>query len=68
MSDADQRYWNNHAKNYDRSMALLGEPIPRMVELVGEAVRGLERVLEVAAGTGLVTPALAVGAGGIAAD
>lgn len=62
MSDADQSYWDKHAKNYDRSMALLGGPIPRMVELTGEATRGLGRVLEVAAGTGLVTPALAAGA------
>lgn len=33
-----------------------------MVELAGEGTRGLGRVLEVAAGTGLVTPALANGA------
>ena len=33
-----------------------------MVELAGEATRGLGRVLEVAAGTGLVTAALAAGA------
>lgn len=52
-------YWNLHAKNYDRSMMLIGRPIPRMVELAAEAVRGASRVLEVAAGTGLVTPALA---------
>lgn len=52
-------YWNFHAKNYDRSMMLLGRPIPRMVELAAEAVRGAERVLEVGAGTGLVTPSLA---------
>lgn len=58
----DRNYWDKHAKNYDRSMALFGGPIPRMVELVGEAVRGATRVLEVAAGTGLVTPALAAGA------
>lgn len=52
-------YWNRHAGNYDRSMVLLGKPIPRMLELVAEAVRGKERVLEVAAGTGLVTAMLA---------
>jgi phosphatidylethanolamine/phosphatidyl-N-methylethanolamine N-methyltransferase len=58
--DKDGRsYWDRHAKNYDRSMALLGGPIPRMVDLVGEAVDGSSRVLEVAAGTGLVTPAVA---------
>lgn len=52
-------YWDRHAKNYDRSMVLIGRPIPRMVELAAEAVQGASRVLEVAAGTGLVTPALA---------
>lgn len=57
--DRDRAYWERHAKNYDRSMALLGRPIPRMLVLVGEAVRGAERVLEVAAGTGLVTTTLA---------
>ena len=37
MNDNDERaYWEQHAKNYDRSMALLGRPIPRMVELAGD--------------------------------
>ena len=64
----DKHYWDKHAKNYDRSMSLLGRPIPRMVELAGEATRGLGRVLEVAAGTGLVTPALAAGAAEVVAS
>lgn len=67
MTDGNRSYWDKHAKNYDRSMSLLGRPIPRMVELAGEASRGLGRVLEVAAGTGLVTPALAAGAGEVIA-
>jgi ubiquinone/menaquinone biosynthesis C-methylase UbiE len=67
MIEGDRRYWDKHAKNYDRSMLLLGRPIPRMIELVGEATRGMGRVLEVAAGTGLVTPALAAGAGEVIA-
>ncbi|MFZ5445115.1 MAG: class I SAM-dependent methyltransferase [Myxococcota bacterium] len=67
MTDRNRDYWDRHARNYDRSMALLGRPIPRMVELAGEATRGLGRVLEVAAGTGLVTPALAAGAGEVIA-
>lgn len=54
-----REYWNRHARNYDRSMAILGGPIPRMVELAAEAVRESARVLEVAAGTGLVTTSLA---------
>ena len=48
MTDRNRDYWDRHARNYDRSMALLGRPIPRMVELAGEATRGLGRVLEVA--------------------
>jgi phosphatidylethanolamine/phosphatidyl-N-methylethanolamine N-methyltransferase len=59
MMDDGRAYWNRHARNYDRSMALLGKPLPRMLTLVAEAVSGLDRVLEVAAGTGLVTAAIA---------
>ena len=67
MTDEGRKYWDTHAKNYDRSMALLGRPIPRMVELAGEGVRGVARVPEVAAGTGLVTPALAAAANDVVA-
>jgi phosphatidylethanolamine/phosphatidyl-N-methylethanolamine N-methyltransferase len=59
MSNDERRYWERHAKNYDRSMTLLGRPLSRMVELTAESVRGASRVLEVAAGTGLVTRAIA---------
>jgi ubiquinone/menaquinone biosynthesis C-methylase UbiE len=63
MTERDERaYWERHAKNYERSMVLLGGPVPRMVALAAEAVRGAEKVLELAAGTGLVTRALAHGA------
>ena len=58
MSDRD--YWERHARNYDASLRwVLGRPLPRMLELASEAVRGKARVLEVAAGTGIVTSALA---------
>jgi phosphatidylethanolamine/phosphatidyl-N-methylethanolamine N-methyltransferase len=52
-------YWERNARRYDASLRVLGQPLPRMLELVGEAVQGSGRVLEVAAGTGLVTPLLA---------
>lgn len=52
-------YWNRHARTYDLSMVLLGGPLPKMVELVAAAAQGAQRVLEVGAGTGLVTVALA---------
>jgi phosphatidylethanolamine/phosphatidyl-N-methylethanolamine N-methyltransferase len=58
--DARERgYWERHAKRYDRATRLLARPVPRMLELAAEAVRGKARVLEVAAGTGLVTTAIA---------
>jgi len=52
-------YWDQHAKDYDRSMWLLGKPVPRMLELTREAVIGTAVVLEVGAGTGIVTQVLA---------
>jgi len=58
-SGRDKRYWERHAQKYDLSMRLIGKPMPRMAELAAEAVRGAGRVLEVAAGTGLVTAAIA---------
>ena len=66
MND-DVDYWNRHARRYDRSMLVLGRPVPRMVALAGEAVRGMPRVLEVAAGTGILTTALARAAGEVVA-
>lgn len=65
MSDRD--YWERHARNYDRSMVLLGGPMKRTVELCAESVQGCDRVLEVAAGTGLVTSAIAGAAGEVVA-
>ncbi len=60
MKTRDGRtYWERHAANYDRSMAILGGPLSRMVTLAAEDVPEGARVLEVGAGTGLVTVALA---------
>ena len=47
-------YWERHARNYDRSLKVLGRPLPRMVALATETLRGCGHVLEVAAGTGLL--------------
>jgi phosphatidylethanolamine/phosphatidyl-N-methylethanolamine N-methyltransferase len=58
-SDQDRDYWERHARKYDASLRVLSRPLPRMLELTAEAVRGAEHVLEVAAGTGLVTMAIA---------
>jgi phosphatidylethanolamine/phosphatidyl-N-methylethanolamine N-methyltransferase len=61
-SGKDRGYWERHAQRYDRSLTLLSRPMPRMLELTAEAVRGAASVLEVAAGTGLVTAALGLAA------
>lgn len=58
---AGRSFWDRHASTYDRSMRLLGRPMPRMTELVLEEVRGLDEVLEIGAGTGLLTVPLARG-------
>ena len=67
QQDTERRYWERHAAKYDLSLRPLGRPLPRMLELVAEAVSGRARVLEVAAGTGLVTPVLAKAAGEVVA-
>lgn len=54
-----REFWERTASSYDRSMLLLGGPIPAAVERVVEVVRGSGRVLEVASGTGLFTVAMA---------
>ncbi len=58
-SDRDRQYWENHARGYDASLRVLAKPLPRMLELVAAACRAAGRVLELAAGTGLVTTAIA---------
>jgi phosphatidylethanolamine/phosphatidyl-N-methylethanolamine N-methyltransferase len=59
MMDAGRGYWERHAKRYDKSTRFLSRPVPRMLELAVEAANGKARVLEVAAGTGLITTAIA---------
>lgn len=60
-------YWERHAKRYDRSTRFLSRPVPRMLQLAASAVQGKARVLEVAAGTGLITAAIAGGVGELVA-
>lgn len=51
-------YWARHARRYDRATLALNRNFGRMAEDVAAKVAGLE-VLELAAGTGLVTRELA---------
>jgi phosphatidylethanolamine/phosphatidyl-N-methylethanolamine N-methyltransferase len=57
--DAGRAYWERHASRYDASFKALDRPFARMLERTAEAVRGAPQVLEVAAGTGLVSAVLA---------
>ena len=59
MGDDGRAFWERTAGRYDLSMTLLGGPMDAMVAMVVDEVTGLGPVLEVAAGTGLVTQAIA---------
>ena len=59
MPDDGKIFWERTAGRYDLSMLLFGGPLEAMLPLVVEEVDGLERVLELAAGTGLVSAAIA---------
>jgi ubiquinone/menaquinone biosynthesis C-methylase UbiE len=58
--ERDRDFWERNARRYDRvTTGFFGRPLPRALELTASAVSGAERVLEVAAGTGLMTAAIA---------
>ncbi len=59
MPSEGRAFWERSAAQYDRSMLLFGGPLHAMLPLVADEVHGLDRVLELAAGTGLVTAAIA---------
>jgi ubiquinone/menaquinone biosynthesis C-methylase UbiE len=60
MPEANRDFWERAAPGYDRvARGLLGRPLPRMVQLTADGVSGAGAVLEVAAGTGLLTAAIA---------
>lgn len=58
-AEPGRSFWEDAARRYDRSMWLLGGPMPEVCARVAEVLRGAERVLELASGTGLVTEAIA---------
>jgi len=58
--DRDRDFWERKAPQYDRvAKGLFGRPLPRVLELTASGVSGAGTVLEVAAGTGLMTAAIA---------
>ncbi|HJN72509.1 MAG TPA: class I SAM-dependent methyltransferase [Myxococcota bacterium] len=54
----DGEYWEKNARRYDRATLLLNKNFSGMAQAVADAVAGSEDVLEIAAGTGLVTAAV----------
>ena len=65
---SDRNYWERHARRYDTPMRwFIGRSLPRLLGMASEAVRGKGRVLEVAAGTGIVTSAIAQTCGSVVA-
>lgn len=58
--DRDQDFWQRKAPQYDRvAKGLFGRPLTRVLELTANGVAGGDNVLEVAAGTGLITAVIA---------
>jgi phosphatidylethanolamine/phosphatidyl-N-methylethanolamine N-methyltransferase len=59
MRSSGVDYWDRLAEAYDGRTAFLNAPMPPMIARAEGALRGRKRVLEVAAGTGLVTEGIA---------
>jgi phosphatidylethanolamine/phosphatidyl-N-methylethanolamine N-methyltransferase len=58
--DRDRDFWDRKAQQYDRvAKGVFGRPLPRVLELTANGISGADTVLEVAAGTGLMTAAIA---------
>jgi ubiquinone/menaquinone biosynthesis C-methylase UbiE len=68
VPESQREFWEKTAARYDRvAKGLLGRPLPRMLELTADSVSGAGVVLEVAAGTGLLTAAIAPRVGRVVA-
>lgn len=60
-------FWKNQFRHYDLAIGVLNPNFPAMAQRVAMTVRGCERVLEAAAGTGLVTEWIAEAVGEVVA-
>ncbi|MFP6662853.1 MAG: class I SAM-dependent methyltransferase [Deltaproteobacteria bacterium] len=63
MSDGNPAFWKKHASRYDRATRRLSSGFAEMAQAVAARTRGAGDVLEIAAGTGMVTEIAAPGAG-----
>jgi ubiquinone/menaquinone biosynthesis C-methylase UbiE len=59
MTTDGSQYWDRHAKNYDRSISGLCRSTPLVIKLVERRVAGAQLALEVGAGSGLFSTAIA---------
>jgi ubiquinone/menaquinone biosynthesis C-methylase UbiE len=66
-SPTGRDFWDRHAAHYDLSVRFVERPMRRMFDLIGTDLAGAREVLEVAAGTGLVTARIAAIAGHVTA-
>jgi phosphatidylethanolamine/phosphatidyl-N-methylethanolamine N-methyltransferase len=55
IAERGPEFWRRHARRYDRATLWLNRQFGRMTALVAEDLKHRGRVLEIAAGTGLVT-------------
>ncbi len=55
MSEKNAANWERNARRYDRATLLLNTSFDDMAQAVADAVSGSADVLQIAAGTGLVT-------------
>lgn len=59
VSETESRYWKRHARRYDSVTLLINRNFRAMADRVAKSIQGADRVLEIAAGTGLVTTRIA---------
>lgn len=58
-ADKNPKYWARYARRYDRATLLINRRFPQMARHVAGALTGRGDVLELAAGTGMVTVEIA---------
>jgi len=59
VAGQDKAYWDRHARRYDRATKFLNRRVFEMAQAVADSVGDADDVLEIAAGTGLVTEVVA---------
>jgi phosphatidylethanolamine/phosphatidyl-N-methylethanolamine N-methyltransferase len=58
MTSRNDNYWKRHVRKYNRATGLLNHRFSEVVQACEDAVGNPDHVLEIAAGTGLITEAI----------